>query len=511
MTELVHFPAGAGKNILRIFTTAMYNNPLLLYREYIQNSADSYDEAKRRYNFQADPAVHINIDAEERRISIKDYGIGVAPNQFRGLMRAIGWSVKDQDTSRGFWGIGRLSGLAFARQLTFRTKYRGSSEISEMHWDCMSFYKYLKSKSSMSSDILVDKVTSFNTMLCDANTQSFFEVILHDIVRHGDDMLLDDSAVRLYLSQVAPVPINNKFKFYDEIDSLLQDHIDMNGISIYINSSEEKLLRPFREEFKISKDRYDEFLSIEPIQIFSDSGISAIGWILHHQYLGAIHQDEAMSGFRARSGNIQIGNRSLLERIFPESRFNDWTVGEIHIIDPDIRPSGDRNSIEETKKFRDLISHLYPVGKNIAKICREHSSARNLLKRFDKDCKLLEETLCVINPSFLSNDMNHKILDMADRKLQHIEALYQKILVPSLVGDASKSRLQEYKRQLRRSRNTLHGSGAQSNMNKSKKEGAVAIDCIYENLQVVMQDDAATIQMIEQWLQTLARYNESLQ
>ena len=37
-----------GKNLIEILTDGMYKNPLFMYREYIQNSADSINEAAQR-------------------------------------------------------------------------------------------------------------------------------------------------------------------------------------------------------------------------------------------------------------------------------------------------------------------------------------------------------------------------------------------------------------------------------------------------------------------------------
>ena len=38
-------PVKIGKNLIEILTDGMYKNPLFMYREYVQNAADSIDEA----------------------------------------------------------------------------------------------------------------------------------------------------------------------------------------------------------------------------------------------------------------------------------------------------------------------------------------------------------------------------------------------------------------------------------------------------------------------------------
>jgi hypothetical protein len=36
-----------GKDVIEILTSGMYVSPLSIYREYVQNSADAIDEAKK--------------------------------------------------------------------------------------------------------------------------------------------------------------------------------------------------------------------------------------------------------------------------------------------------------------------------------------------------------------------------------------------------------------------------------------------------------------------------------
>ena len=54
-----------GKSILELLTTAMYASPLTIYREYIQNSVDSIDQARDRNLYKSstdEPKINISID-----------------------------------------------------------------------------------------------------------------------------------------------------------------------------------------------------------------------------------------------------------------------------------------------------------------------------------------------------------------------------------------------------------------------------------------------------------------
>ena len=73
----------------------------------------------------------------------------------------------------------------------------------------------------------------------------------------------------------------------------------------------------------------------------------AVGFLLHHSYLGAIHRNTKLSGLRARVGNIQIGSNLIFLDLFPETRFNAWTVGELHVLSDKLIPNGRRDDFEK--------------------------------------------------------------------------------------------------------------------------------------------------------------------
>src|SRR5437588_13121718 len=68
-----------GKDVLELVSSAMYVDPLCIYREFIQNAADAIDEAGEQglYNGKVRPRIDITLDREKRSISIRDNGIGI--------------------------------------------------------------------------------------------------------------------------------------------------------------------------------------------------------------------------------------------------------------------------------------------------------------------------------------------------------------------------------------------------------------------------------------------------
>ena len=97
----------------------MYDSPLVVYREYVQNAADAIAAQGANAG-----TVRITIDPRQSRITILDDGTGLAPREAEHRLIDLGCSPKDLSSSRGFRGIGRLSGLAFADELHFTTRAR---------------------------------------------------------------------------------------------------------------------------------------------------------------------------------------------------------------------------------------------------------------------------------------------------------------------------------------------------------------------------------------------------
>ena len=103
-----------GKNVIENLTTGMYEDPKIIYREYIQNAADQIDKAVLNGLLKQDEGyIDINLDYQSRKISIKDNATGISQNNFVKILSDIANSEKDRNTDKGFRGIGRLCGLAY--------------------------------------------------------------------------------------------------------------------------------------------------------------------------------------------------------------------------------------------------------------------------------------------------------------------------------------------------------------------------------------------------------------
>ena len=102
-----------GAGILNIITESLYDNPIVVFREYVQNSVDSILKEQNQNNCE------IRIWCEENDLCFLDNGGGIASKSFYDEMIRIGDSSKKKTRNLGYKGIGRLSGVPYCKKLTF--------------------------------------------------------------------------------------------------------------------------------------------------------------------------------------------------------------------------------------------------------------------------------------------------------------------------------------------------------------------------------------------------------
>jgi hypothetical protein len=325
-----------GKDVIDIFTSGMYTSPITLYREYIQNSSDAIDTARELDLISAgEGLISIDIEHSTRSVTITDNGAGIPSSLAVRLLLAIGGSAKRGRSARGFRGIGRLAGLAYCRTLEFRTKASGENVMTSVIWDCQGLRQRLSDPNFTGSleDIINRSVHVKVQMSKEFTNKHFFEVCLRDVIRLRNDVLLNESLIASYLSQVGPAPFSPDFSLASQIQQHLSKWSDFSAIETRLGGTTvfrpflDKILLPGRSEAVV----VDEVEALEFLDV--DGEIGAIGWLGHHQYARSLPIEPGLRGLRAKVGNVQIGDESIFSDSFREPRFNSWCIGEIHIFD----------------------------------------------------------------------------------------------------------------------------------------------------------------------------------
>ena len=434
-----------GDDVLELISNAMYVDPLTMFREYIQNSADAIDEAKNLGVLDSDHpgSVNIDIDVQKRSILIRDNGAGVPASEFLSRLLSLGASKKRGHSSRGFRGVGRLAGLGYAKKLVFRSSTTDADKVQEVTWDCMLLRQLLKSESERSSvSDLIAALTTYVEFNSEGYPDHFFEVELFGVVRLKSDKLLDKSAISEFLGEVAPVPFSAEFNDAQLITRKLADKVVMTDLDITIGGLDTPVLRPHSTVLN-DNNRTIQISEVEFVEFPDMNGeLAAIGWIAHHQYEGSLPSALAVKGLRFRCGNMQIGGDDLVEHLFPETRFNSWSIGEIHILDPKIVPNARRDNFEENAAYNNLLNQLAPLTRQLAKRCRESSQLRNLKRvksaledKIEDELEILE--LGGMSKSTVNSKINLVVEDID--KLRDLSAKLTRELEISVKEDVVKS------------------------------------------------------------------------
>lgn len=150
-----------GKNFLENLTVAMYENSFTVYREFVQNAADSIDKAIASKLAEPDDFyIDISIEYSKRRICVYDNACGIPIHLFKKRMLDVADSDKDRDTEKGFRGIGRLAGLGYCDKLIFRTTSKGEDKESIITWDGVKLKEIVDDPTQHpSSEELINTIT----------------------------------------------------------------------------------------------------------------------------------------------------------------------------------------------------------------------------------------------------------------------------------------------------------------------------------------------------------------
>lgn len=338
-----------GANILENLTTGMYRNPLVLFREYIQNACDSIDKAAQLGILESkkNGTIDIWLHEKERYIEIEDNGTGIPESEFERVLGNIADSDKTLGEEKGFRGIGRLCGLAYCKRLEFRSKAAGETTVSILSCDAEKMKTLLaehqcKLKKHLASEILKE-IYSFTTEKDYEVSKHYFRVVLHSIDLQNND-LLNIPLIKEYLSFVAPVPYQNAFIFRNEIYKKAEClGISIDEYALKINGED-----IFKKYVTVLKDKnnqkYDEVSGVA-FKEFYDNNKKLIAWMWVgvYQFKQAIPKINLMRGLRLRKENIQIGDEDALQKLFKEDRGNSYFIGEVFALDNDLIPNSQRD------------------------------------------------------------------------------------------------------------------------------------------------------------------------
>lgn len=372
-----------GKHTLESLTTGMYADPFVIYREYIQNAADSIDAAfDAGVLCRGEECIDIIIHFAEKRIVIKDNGLGAHFSEAASHLLSIGNSKKNSSTTRGFRGIGRLSGLSYCATLTFETSAQGDAVGTRVTIDSKKLSEILSNIQNDTETILdvLNEVYSIETYPEKENTH-YFSVIMDGV--DESVKLTDYNEVIAYLSQNVPVPYDPvRFTWGREISNRLAQkgcNIEAYNVFVTYQNKREPVYKPYGDTFLMDKGKNikDRISDVQIICITnSDKELLAAGWVATTSFLGSIY-DRNIKGVRVRKGNILIGDSQTMNIVFKDARFNGWSIGEIFAMHPKLIPNARRDNFEKNPTYFTFIEKLTTIASSVTREIRNASLKRN--------------------------------------------------------------------------------------------------------------------------------------
>ncbi|MDR1006044.1 MAG: ATP-binding protein [Bacteroidales bacterium] len=411
-----------GKDVIESLTTSMYDDPRFVYREYIQNAADSIDKA-RRQKLVEDGNIYISIDTEKRRIEIEDDAIGIEKGKVVEILKNIAQSTKQKGVDKGFRGIGRLGGLGYCDKLIFETSSQGEMEKSIMTWDAKKLKEIIADRTQkQEASAVIDEVTIFEIGEGKAD-KHYFKVILEGVT---NDILLDVGCIRQYLSMVAPLPFKKSI-FSDKIyQKIKADNIQIDEYNTFVNT--EQLYKGYKwyvyEGDENSHKKVDEVIDIS---FFSENDKNENplywGWYGITTKIQSLQKINFARGFRLRKANIQIGSDDTLLKLHKDKRFQFYFFGEVYALHSDLHPNARRDYFSENyvcKEFESKLKTFFHT--TIHKLCYDASKINSAVKEIEKHSQVVQ----VYNEKSKTGFINKSEKEELEKKLQQQEEAKKK-------------------------------------------------------------------------------------
>jgi len=480
-----------GGDLLRLITAGMYDSPLSLYREYLQNAADAIAA-------QGSGTVHVMIDRIRSQIAIRDDGTGLSPREAARRLIDVGRSGKAARTSdRGFRGIGRLSALAFAEQVQFTTRTCATEPVTEVTWSGGT----LRDPDLAQVDVktAIERCTTIRQILHGDWPERFFDVSIDRIHRHAASALLNEDDVKGYIGEVCPVPMAGAFPLASKIREFLATHTDYFVLDVRVNGSDSPIKRPFGKTIPLT-DKYSaafERLEKHVIPAIDGNKPAAVVWLAHTPYAGSIPRGVGVRGLRARAGNIQIGSDRIFAHLFLEPRFNGWCVGEVHILDKRIVPNGRRDYFEPSPHQRNLENHIGAIAHEISSRCRRASSQRNRLRHVGTTINRLRRARDFAVSGYLHPDDAIALVERERKRIPETKQILTTLGAATSTSD--REELTRYESQL----DTIEVN-PESALNGVPPDSVATIQAAFGAIAEAMPPDAA-YDMVEKILRRLSR------
>lgn len=377
-------------SVLEAVSQGLYPDRKHIVREFVQNCYDALADLRRQKP--GSPLAPVEITAQTPSLIIADKGIGMSAEAMR-RYRYLGFSEKLIGSHAGFRGIGKFSAISVCDRVIVRSSKLGDPKSYQVEIDAAGMLKRLRDEKNPPLESLLKDHSQISETEEDPLEHYTF-VELHGIHKDASE-LLDSSAIKYYLTQIAPLPFDPAFAYGKEIKERLHQ-IDPQFLEIVVQVNGEAIHKPFlpnatRPDFK---------------EVFAANGsdqLIGFSWFCQHAGKGQFRESaegevqgrrHPASGLHYRMSNFAIGDSMLARKTLwhttPERAF--YFFGEIHVLDVGVIPTSDRDEFEDTSAR----GRLYDQCREVASILSFRAGLESQQRRFsevvDGGQKFLTET-----------------------------------------------------------------------------------------------------------------------
>lgn len=327
-----------GRSLLETLSSALYEDPIILFREYVQNSLDAYNQATQDEGLPelTDFAVTIDIDRENRNILIRDNGYGIkSADQFRKDMLSFGDSTKANKTQFiGFRGIGRMAALPFCDKLVFRNKVAGAESIDICEWRGSDYRTLLNDESTSTEDFVktVERIATISTEKCEKDDTHYFEVSIYNYGIEVSEVLANPSFVQS-VKKLLPIKYSDDFSagsiIAERYRAFMNENLTDHMCSVILDGDE------LRKGYTDKQNKLDSGIMFWEIREAS-SGKGKLGdkvgllWFTFNKKIEASSlKDDPYYGILVRSKNVLMGNNDTFADLCHSSREHVATYSEL--------------------------------------------------------------------------------------------------------------------------------------------------------------------------------------
>jgi molecular chaperone HtpG len=405
------------KKILSLLMGEMYHDPMVVFREYVQNACDAIDLAVKNNVIENRNKALVDICLKSDSVIIRDNGMGIAKDEVAKLLLGISSSEKDGIDTIGKYGVGRLTGAKYCKRLVFETSYPGENWVSTVIWDITKYNQLMKDPSIKLASDVIEKCTSCSYEESDVKEQHYFQVILEG----ANKAILDVENVKNYLSLKVPVDYTDTFKNIIiepscESDAEFKTRFEkLKGYKVTVNTINQTF-KPFKVEVKNQNDS----VKLSRQNFFVVKGYTgeelAWGWYCLPLSIKQINNCPFV-GLQVRKHNMVVGYNDFLDQYLGKAK--PYIAGELFISSNKIMPSSSRDGFYDSPEVIELFEWLKKYFKKV------YSDEIDTLSRF-RDVQV-EQTLQVlrerailrkkVEEGAVSQSTSKELNDKCDKKL----------------------------------------------------------------------------------------------